>query len=460
MVKNANNTLPLSRNATFKVFGTDQAVNPDGANACGNRACNKGTLGMGWGSGIANYPYFDDPITAIKAAAANVTSYNTDTFPAGITALSSDVALVFISSDSGENSFTVEGNPGDRTASNLYAWHNGDKLVVDAANKFSTVVVVIHTVGPLLLDKWIDLPSVKSVLFAHLPGQEAGASLTDILFGDVSPNGHLPYTIAKQESDYHPSTALRGFAIGQVQDTFTDTLYIDYRHFNREKIAPLYSFGHGLSYTTFSFSNASISTVTPLTSTPPARPAKGPVPSYSSAIPPAAEVAWPSGLNRIWRYLYPYLDNPSSLKPGNYSYPEGYSTTPKPAPVSGGAEGGNPALWDEVFSISVRVTNTGRVAGKASAQLYVQFPTGIAFDTPVIQLRDFEKTKELAPGESVDVTLKLKRRDVSVWDTVSQNWIVPSVQGTYGFWIGESSGSLRLRCGNNGGCGATETGPV
>ena len=57
MVKNINNTLPLSKDASLKVFGTDQATNPAGANACGNRACNTGTLGMGWGSGVANYPY-------------------------------------------------------------------------------------------------------------------------------------------------------------------------------------------------------------------------------------------------------------------------------------------------------------------------------------------------------------------------------------------------------------------
>jgi beta-glucosidase len=53
LLKNANNTLPLRLNATLKVFGDDAQKNPDGINSCSDKGCNKGTLGMGWGSGSA-----------------------------------------------------------------------------------------------------------------------------------------------------------------------------------------------------------------------------------------------------------------------------------------------------------------------------------------------------------------------------------------------------------------------
>ena len=56
LLKNDNSTLPLSPMASLKVFGTDQAKNPDGINSCGSKACDTGTLGMGWGSGSVNYP--------------------------------------------------------------------------------------------------------------------------------------------------------------------------------------------------------------------------------------------------------------------------------------------------------------------------------------------------------------------------------------------------------------------
>lgn len=154
-----------------------------------------------------------------------MTSYNTDSFPGNVpTPAADDVAIVFITSDAGENSITVEGNAGDRSSDGLVAWHNGDKLVQDAAAKFSNVVVVVHTVGPIVMEPWIELASVKAVLVAHLPGQEAGASLTNVLFGDVSPSGHLPYTIPKAENDYPESLSLTGFAAGQIQDTYSEGL--------------------------------------------------------------------------------------------------------------------------------------------------------------------------------------------------------------------------------------------
>ncbi|KAJ5982863.1 beta-glucosidase F [Penicillium waksmanii] len=156
------------------------------------------------GSGTSNLPYLITPQDTIKNKASNVKFFITDAFPELDTASPCEVAMVLINADSGENYITVQGNPGDRTPAGLQAWHNGDMLVQAAADHFSNIIVV-HTVGPILLDEWIDLPSVKGVLFAYLPGQEAGNSLIDVLFGDYSPSGHLPYTIPRSESDY-PST--------------------------------------------------------------------------------------------------------------------------------------------------------------------------------------------------------------------------------------------------------------
>lgn len=452
MLKNVNNTLPLSTNSSLKIFGTDAQKNSNGINSCSDQGCNQGTLGMGWGSGTARYPYLDSPIDAISSKASNTKYYNTDTFPSGLTASSGDIALVFINADSGENYITVGGNPGDRTTAGLNAWHNGDTLVKNAAATYSTVIVIVHTVGPILLEEWIDLPSVKAVLFAHLPGQEAGQSLASVLFGDVSPSGHLPYTIPHNESECPASAGLVYFELGQPQDTYTEGLYIDYRYFNAHSIKPRYAFGHGLSYTTFSFSDAIITAVTSLTSIPPARPAKGSTPTYSTAIPPASEAYWPANFNRIWRYLYSWLEKSDAdaaaavASTSSYAYPAGYSNTQKPGPPAGGAQGGNPALWDVAYTVSVTVTNTGNFSGRAVAQGYVQFPAGISYDTPVIQLRDFAKTETLAKGESEVLTLSFTRKDLSVWDTVQQNWVVPNVGGDYTVWIGEASDTLTLGC--------------
>lgn len=159
----------------------------------------------------------DSPIDGFKTRGSNYQFFNTDSFPSKSNPAPNDIAVVFVSADSGENYITVEGNPGDRTSSNLDLWHNGNKLIQDVAAKYSSVVVVVHTVGPVIIDAWHDLPSVKAVLFAHLPGQEAGKSLMDVLFGDVSPSGHLPYTIPKSEDDYPDSVNLVGYQLGQPQ---------------------------------------------------------------------------------------------------------------------------------------------------------------------------------------------------------------------------------------------------
>src|SRR5690606_20225809 len=85
LLKNNDSFLPLAASplggGKLSVFGTDAQVNDKGPNACMFRACNKGTVGMGWGSGVAEYPYMDDPISAIRRRVPDVEFYNTDSFP-------------------------------------------------------------------------------------------------------------------------------------------------------------------------------------------------------------------------------------------------------------------------------------------------------------------------------------------------------------------------------------------
>jgi hypothetical protein len=459
LVKNSGNLLPLDTSGSLKVFGTGAQTNSDGPNACVDRACNEGTLGQGWGSGTVNYMYLDDPISGIRSRAKDVEFFNTDAFPQmSKEPKDSDVAIVFITSDAGENTYTVEGNHGDRDGSGLYAWHGGDKLVQDAASRYKNVIVVAHTVGPLILEKWIDLPSVKSVLIAHMPGQEAGRSLAQVLFGDVSPCGHLPYSITKREEDMPKSvTDLINFEfLNQAQDTYSEGLYIDYRWLNKNGIQPRYAFGHGLSYTNFAYNNATITKVKQMTKTPPARAPKTGILDYQQAIPDPSEAVSPAGFRQRWRYLYSWLSEWEAKAAAanvnkRYPYPDGYSTTQKPGPRAGGGQGGNPALWDVAYKLSVTVTNRGsKYSGKASVQAYLQFPRDNGYETPVLQLRDFAKTKNLAPGEGETLELQLTRKDLSVWDVVLQDWVIPALDGAYIVWLGSASDDLAVSCFVNG----------
>ncbi|KAF4186727.1 hypothetical protein CNMCM7927_005114 [Aspergillus lentulus] len=251
LLKNDQRALPLRKPKSLAIVGLDAIVNPAGPNACSDRGCNNGTLAMGWGSGTAEFPYLVGPLDAIqKRATADgtkiVPSTTNDPTAGASAAAAAETAIVFINSDSGEGYITVEGDQGDRN--NLDPWHNGNELVKAVAAASKNVIVVVHSVGPIILETILAQPSVKAIVWAGLPGQESGNALVDVIYGDTAPSGKLPYTIAKQAADYGTSW------INAETDDFTEGLYIDYRHFDANGIAPRYEFGYGLSYTNFKYS--------------------------------------------------------------------------------------------------------------------------------------------------------------------------------------------------------------
>ncbi|KAJ6000535.1 Glycoside hydrolase family 3 [Penicillium waksmanii] len=259
LLKNEAKILPLGRPESLAIIGQDAIVNPGGPNACSDRGCDNGTLAMGWGSGTADFPYLVGPLEAIQKQAdqhgTKIVTSTTDNFTAGAeAAAAAETAIVFINSDSGEGYITVEGNAGDRN--NLDPWHNGNTLVQSVAAANKNVIVVIHSVGPVILETILAQPSVKGIIWAGLPGQESGNALTDILFGTTSPSGKLPYTIARQRADYGAGW------INAQSDPFSEGIFVDYRHFDEQGVEPRFEFGYGLSYTRFNYTGLSVSVYT------------------------------------------------------------------------------------------------------------------------------------------------------------------------------------------------------
>ncbi|KAI0374300.1 beta-glucosidase [Pilatotrama ljubarskyi] len=257
LLKNQGNVLPLHAPRSIAIVGSGARSAILSENECLDHSCDDGILGVGWGSGSASFPYLVAPLDAITTRAkADGTSLSSWTLSDDVNlsanaAKGKQVALVFITADSGEGSYTVEGNAGDRN--DLQAWHNGDALVEKVASVNNNTIVVVSSVGPIIMDSWIENPNV---IWAGVPGQEAGNALVDVLYGDVNPSGRLPFTIAKAEADYSARVIYKGS--GTVQIPYSEGLFIDYRHFDANNIAPRFEFGFGLSYTTFSYSNLKI----------------------------------------------------------------------------------------------------------------------------------------------------------------------------------------------------------
>ncbi|MBE2223194.1 MAG: glycoside hydrolase family 3 C-terminal domain-containing protein, partial [Anaerolineae bacterium] len=117
-----------------------------------------------------------------------------------------------------------------------------------AAVNPNTIVVV--NVGSAVTMPWID--DVTAVLYQWYAGQETGNALADLLFGDVSPSGKLPTTFPVR---YQDNPAYINFPGENGKVYYGEGLFVGYRFYDKKEIAPLFPFGHGLSYTTFAYDN-------------------------------------------------------------------------------------------------------------------------------------------------------------------------------------------------------------
>jgi beta-glucosidase len=113
--------------------------------------------------------------------------------------------------------------------------------------------VVINAGSPVAMDPWID--QVSAVLMLWYGGQEGGHALASVLFGDFTPSGKLPVTFPRKLED---TPAFGHYPGDNLHTEYAEGIYVGYRHFDRDNIAPLFPFGHGLSYTKFDYSDLKV----------------------------------------------------------------------------------------------------------------------------------------------------------------------------------------------------------
>lgn len=128
-----------------------------------------------------------------------------------------------------------------------------DALIERVAAANSRTVVVLNTGSPVAMP-WLD--KVAAVVQAWFPGQECGNAIADVLFGDVNPSGRLAQTFPVRLED---TPAYLNFPGENGRVYYGEGLFVGYRYYDRKKIAPLFPFGFGLSYTTFEYSNLRLS---------------------------------------------------------------------------------------------------------------------------------------------------------------------------------------------------------
>ena len=255
LLKNEDGLLPL--NATpaesIALIGShaDVGVLSGGGSAQvdppGGDAVTRHKGGAGWMQPVW-FP--SSPLKYIRAEAPQATvQFNdgTDVVAAAKLARDSQVAIVFV------NQFMSEG----RDAASLTLPDNQDALVSAVASANPRTIVVIESGGPVTMP-WID--NVKGVIEAWYPGIGGAQALAAILFGAVDPSAKLPVTFARSDADL-PHPQVPGIDLKPANRpppfdvNYTEGLQVGYKWFEAEHKRPLFPFGYGLSYTTFTYSD-------------------------------------------------------------------------------------------------------------------------------------------------------------------------------------------------------------
>jgi len=113
---------------------------------------------------------------------------------------------------------------------------------------------VVKSGGPVLMP-WVG--QVPAILEAWYPGEEDGTVVADLLFGKVNPSGKLPLTFPANPGDVPANTPAQYPGVNGTA-TFSEGVFVGYRHYDASNITPLFPFGFGLSYTSFRFSHLTV----------------------------------------------------------------------------------------------------------------------------------------------------------------------------------------------------------
>jgi beta-glucosidase len=161
-------------------------------------------------------------------------------------ARNADLVLLFMGLSS-----VMEGEGYDRPSLRLP--EDQDELIKAIAEANPNTVVVLNNGTPVEMDPWLD--SVPAVVEAWYPGQAGGDAVAGVIFGKVNPSGKLPFTFPKKLAD-NPTFGNYPGSDNVVH--YAEGIFVGYRYYDTKNVEPLFPFGHGLSYTTFEYSDLNI----------------------------------------------------------------------------------------------------------------------------------------------------------------------------------------------------------
>jgi beta-glucosidase len=131
-----------------------------------------------------------------------------------------------------------------------------DDLIKAVVKANPNTIVVLIGGGPVDMTQWI--ADTKGIIDAWYGGMEGGTALAEVIFGKINPSGKLPVTFPKVLEDA-PAHKLGDFPGKNGVAVYKEDIFVGYRYFDTYKVEPQFAFGHGLSYTNFSYKNLKLS---------------------------------------------------------------------------------------------------------------------------------------------------------------------------------------------------------
>jgi beta-glucosidase len=254
LLRNANGQLPLKASSIKSL-----AVIGEHAEAGVLSGSGSDQVTPAQGNAVPRNPYGWHPSSPLKVMRARLPNAQV-TFDDGIdipravkVAAAVEVAILVVHQHAGEG-YDVR---------NLSLPHTQNEMIAAVAAANPHCIVVLENGGPLTMP-WID--KVSAIVEAWYPGIRGSEALADIIFGDVNPSAKLPVTFPKSEADlphptlagmqYVPETAQHNVHIDfpPFDVNYDEGLKVGYKWFEAEGKEPLFPFGFGLSYTTYSYS--------------------------------------------------------------------------------------------------------------------------------------------------------------------------------------------------------------
>jgi beta-glucosidase len=243
LLKNEGALLPLEKDAKIAVIG-EFAQKPRFQGGGSSFINTSGvTSAMNVLSGQANITFargYDSRSESVDAALID---------EAVKAAKNADVALIFAGLP---DSYESEGF--DRKHIDLP--ENQNALIREVCAVQKNTVVVLHNGAPVAMP-WIN--EVKAVLEMYLGGEGVGEAAVSLLYGEVNPSGRLAETFPIKLSDNPSYLSFPGF---KDETVYREGVYVGYRYYDKKEMPVLFPFGHGLSYTTFAYSDIKIDKAT------------------------------------------------------------------------------------------------------------------------------------------------------------------------------------------------------